>query len=135
MIAVDSSVVVAAFATWHEHHEAAIRTMGTEPMIADHALLEGYAVLTRLPSPHRAPTGIVVTYLELVFPSDRVLTPPHGVITTLPRRCYEAGLGGGATYDALIGLTCADAGAELVTLDLRSLRNLQALGVPARLAA
>ena len=135
MIAVDTSVLVAGFASWHEQHAAALRTLAGDRFVPSHVVLETYAVLTRLPSPHRAPSGIVMTFLETMFPQHRILFPSSEAIATLPRRCHEAGLSGGATYDAVVGITCLEHDAELVTLDRRSLRNHQALGVTARLAS
>src|SRR5439155_4456381 len=55
----DTSCLVAAVCAWHEHHAAAAREIerrlaAGEPMIvAAPALVESYAVLTRLPPPHR----------------------------------------------------------------------------------
>lgn len=54
MKAVDSSVVIAAFATWHEYHVIARKAMTARPRLIAHAAVESYSVLTRLPPPHRA---------------------------------------------------------------------------------
>lgn len=35
MIAVDSSVVIAAFASWHEHHEGARRVLDDRPQVVN----------------------------------------------------------------------------------------------------
>src|SRR5690242_10341267 len=43
----DSSVVVAAFASWNEHHEAALQALGDVRDIVAHVELEAYSVLTR----------------------------------------------------------------------------------------
>jgi len=57
--ALDSSVVVAALASWHEHHDAALaavqEALSSEAgaIVPGHALVEAYSVLTRLPRPHR----------------------------------------------------------------------------------
>jgi uncharacterized protein with PIN domain len=50
-MAVDTSVVVAAFASWHEAHAAAARVVADRPDLVAPAALEAYAVLTRLPPP------------------------------------------------------------------------------------
>ena len=58
-VAVDSSVLVAALLGWHEHHVAAFRVLDAvlaaddDLVLPVHALIETYAVLTRLPAPHR----------------------------------------------------------------------------------
>jgi predicted nucleic acid-binding protein len=56
--AVDTSVVVAALLGWHEAHEPARRALerglaAERIVMPAPALLEAYAVMTRLPSPHR----------------------------------------------------------------------------------
>ena len=135
MIAVDTSVIVAGFASWHDQHLPARRALGADRLVPGHVLLETYSVLTRLPSPHRVPSEIAMTYLEMMFPRKQIIFPSPDTIAALPRLCHEAGLSGGATYDAVVGVTCLEHNAELVTLDRRSLRNHQALGVTARLAA
>src|SRR5580692_577666 len=50
----DSSVIVAAFASWNPHHEAALQALGDSRDLVTHAELESYSVLTRLPEPMRA---------------------------------------------------------------------------------
>lgn len=135
MIAIDTSITVAAFASWHEQHALALRALAGDRLVPGHVLLETYSVLTRLPAPHRVPSGIAMTYLEAMFPKKQIIFPSPDTIATLPRVCHEAGLTGGAAYDAVVGLTCLEHNAELITLDRRSLRNHQALGVTARLAA
>jgi hypothetical protein len=40
MKAVDSSVVVASFATWHEHHAIARKVMLSRPRLVAHAAIE-----------------------------------------------------------------------------------------------
>src|SRR3989441_13166825 len=55
----DSSVVVAAFASWHETHDSARRVLDGALRLVAHCALETYSVLTRLPPPHRAPGDVV----------------------------------------------------------------------------
>ena len=65
--------MVAAVCSWHEHHEAAAneierRLAGRAKMIvAAPALVEAYAVLTRLPPPHRLSPQTALTLLENNF--------------------------------------------------------------------
>jgi predicted nucleic acid-binding protein len=134
VIAVDTSIIVAGFASWHEQHAEAVRALAGDRVVPGQVLLETYAVLTRLPSPHRVPSGIAMTFLEMMFPQRQIILPSPKTVATLPRHCHEAGLGGGATYDALVGATCLEHDAELITLDRRSLKNHQILGVNVRLA-
>ena len=54
--AVDTSVVVAAFASWHEHHlKRRTSLLDQDVRLIEHCSLETYSVLTRLPAPHRCP--------------------------------------------------------------------------------
>ncbi|MBM3750806.1 MAG: type II toxin-antitoxin system VapC family toxin [Acidimicrobiia bacterium] len=62
MIAVDSSVVVAAFASWHEGHTSAVAVLARSPRIPAHA---GATLVTR---DHRAR----VTYDRLHVPYEFV---------------------------------------------------------------
>ena len=62
MKAVDSSVVIAAFASWHEHHAIARKAMAARPRLIAQAAVESYSVLTRLPPPHRASPSIVHSF-------------------------------------------------------------------------
>lgn len=63
MIAVDSSAVIAAFASWHESHAAARKVLDSPPQIVGHSVVESYSVLTRLPPSHPAPAALFVTSL------------------------------------------------------------------------
>lgn len=96
-----------------------------------HALLEAYSVLTRLPPPLRAEPDDVRHALRA-----RLSTPPLALDAEahveLLGELARAGIGGGATYDALVGVTARRAGAELLTLDRRAVRVYEALGVAHR---
>ena len=119
MIAVDSSVVVAAFASWHEGNRSAAAVLAREPRVPAHVLAETYSVLTRLPSPHRAPSVVVTAFLAQRF-RQVPLTLPAREWPRLLGLASEAGITGGAVYDALIGATAHHAGAALLTRDRRA---------------
>lgn len=95
MIAVDTSVVVPAFASWHQAHAMAIRILAEEPSVPAHVALECYSVLTRLPTPHRVPGTIVIDYLDRVFPPDRRLTASPETQIEITKRCAAVGVDGG----------------------------------------
>ena len=128
---VDSSVLVAGFASWHEHHVPARRALQGAVMIG-HALLESYSVLTRMPPPHRVPGSVAAAFLDRVTTSTPLTlgASSHGA---LPSRLAGAAVTGGATYDALIAATAAEAGVALVSLDARAATTYRALGVEHRL--
>jgi predicted nucleic acid-binding protein len=128
MMAVDTSVVVAAFASWHESHAAAARVVAGRPDLVAPAALEAYAVLTRLPPPHRAGGAIVRDFLERAFPRHP-LTLPVDRVAGLVGELVAAGVSGGATYDAVIAITAAQHHRRLVTLDARARTTYERIGV------
>lgn len=119
MIAADTSLVIAAFASWHEHHDAARHVLDGGLRLIEHCALETYSVLTRLPAPHRASSPVVRDFLSVRFPEPYLrLTAAayREFLWSLPVR----GETGGAAYDALVAATAADHGAELVSCDRRA---------------
>lgn len=100
-----------------------------------HALVESYSVLTRLPAGHRVTPTIAAQLLEASFPGERVLVPSPDLMASLVPRLAEAGIAGGATYDALIGLTAAERGALLRTRDRRAAATYERLEVSFELVA
>ncbi len=128
MIAADTSVVVAGFASWHEGHRAAVAALGRRPRLPAHVGLESFSVLTRLPPPHRARPQLVAAFLRARFP-ERPLTLPASAHLRLLDEATAAGIVGGAVYDALVAATARHAGAALLTRDLRAIRVYDLLGV------
>ncbi|MGH9889345.1 MAG: type II toxin-antitoxin system VapC family toxin [bacterium] len=128
MNAVDTSVVVAAFATWHPAHLVARRKLDSGPRLPGHAGLEAYSVLTRLPQPHRAGASEVRAFLRAEF-GEPWLVLDGTELPALVERLVALGIAGGPTYDALIGATAKHAGATLITRDRRALVTYQRLGV------
>lgn len=134
MIAFDSSVVIASFGAWHEHHDEARAALSDSVRLPAHAGLEAYAILTRLPEPFRAEPPIVADFLARTYPSARLILG-SGDLSTLPARLADLGIAGGAVYDALIAITAATADVELLTLDRRALPTYARCGVRVRLLA
>ena len=130
MIVVDSSVVVAAFASWHELHEPARATLERGPRLAAQAALESYSVLTRLPPPHRAPADLVRDFLAFSFPDAYLALAPRRFATFLTGLA-DKGIVGGAAYDALIAEVARTADATLVSCDRRAEATYARLGVVA----
>ncbi|MFO7572828.1 MAG: PIN domain-containing protein [Gaiellaceae bacterium] len=128
MTAVDTSVAVAALAGWHEAHEQARRTAAGAAIPA-HARLETYSVLTRLPPPHRLDSDVVAELVSRWFPPDATLAPSARLTRSIVERCAGLGLAGGAVYDALVGLTAAEAGETLATRDERAARTYELVDV------
>jgi predicted nucleic acid-binding protein len=119
VIAVDTSVVVAGFASWHEGHQSAAAVLARRPRVPAHVLVETYSVLTRLPPPHRAPADLVATFLAERFPEAPLVLPARAYGDFIAESA-RAGLSGGAIHDALIAATVRHAGATLFTRDRRA---------------
>lgn len=134
MIAADASVAVAAFASWHESHSSARRAIRDGAVLIAHCALETYSVLTRLPTPHRAPGPLVQRFLEAQFSLPHLVMPARDQ-RRLTARLVDLGIEGGAVYDGLVALTAADAGATLISLDRRASAIYRRCGVHVRLVA
>ena len=128
-VAADTSVLVAAFASWHEHHDVAFAAIRRLDAVVAHCLLETYSVLTRLPAPHRMTAEVVSRYLQASFSGHRVLGLTPQDQRKLVTRLATWGVTGGAVYDALIAAVCGRARATLLTLDGRAHQTYAALGV------
>jgi predicted nucleic acid-binding protein len=130
--AADTSLVIAAFASWHESHEAARRALDGGLRLIEHCALETCSVLTRLPPPHRTSGEVVREFLTARFPEPWLRMNEQtykDFILGLPDR----GVTGGAAYDALVAATAAGCDAELVTCDRRALPVYERYGLRAKL--
>jgi predicted nucleic acid-binding protein len=126
--AADSSLIIAAFASWHERHEAARRAVDAGVRVVEHCTLETLSVLTRLPPPHRARGEVVRDFLRERFPKPFLRLSAKAYrrfVFELPER----GIAGGAVYDALIAATAAEHGAELVSCDRRAAASYERYGI------
>jgi predicted nucleic acid-binding protein len=128
VIAADTSVVVAAFASWHEGHQAALRALRRGVRLPAQVMVESYSVLTRLPPPHRAPAPVVESFLAGNFPGA-LLTLPGNEYRALLRAMAAAEVAGGAIYDALIAATARHWTAPLLTRDRRAAATYEKVGV------
>jgi len=126
--AADTSVVVAAFASWHEFHARARKALDGGVRLIDHCALETYSVLTRLPPPHRCPGAVVGEFLRLRFTESFLRLDGRAYrefVTGLPGH----GVSGGAAYDALVAATAIAHSAELITCDRRAASIYETYGV------
>lgn len=128
MIAPDTSVLVAGFATWHEAHTVAVRALNRGVRLIAHATVETYSVLTRLPPPHRVAAVTARAYLADVASGD-YLTLDARSYRELIDELAERNVVGGAAYDALVGLTAKATGARLLTRDRRAVNTYERFGV------
>lgn len=132
MTAVDTSVLIAAFSSWHEYHHVAVRACHEDPLLPTHAYIEAYAVLTRMPGPFRAEASVVAEYLHRRW-SHRLIVPSESIVVGMPLSMRRAGLTGGTTHDALIALTAQEVDTTLISLDRRARRTYASLGIKHRL--
>ncbi len=131
----DTSCIVACVCGWHVHHAQAVAEIearlaaGEKMMTAAHAVAESYAVLTRLPAPHRLSPADALTLIESNFIDGAFALDASGYRTLL-RRAGAEGIAGGRTYDALIAQCALQAkAAAVLTFNARHFSNLEAAGV------
>ena len=129
----DTSVMVAMVCTWHEHHERAITEMERRLaereslVIAAPALVESYAVLTRLPPPHRLSPQDAITLIETSFLAEGTLAGlDNKAFRPLLREAADHDIAGGRTYDWVIA-ACARAVRvkTLLTFNARDFLNFR----------
>ena len=132
---VDTSCIVACVCTWHVHHAQAVveieqRLAADEKMAtAAHAAAEAYAVLTRLPPPHRLAPRDALALIDGNFLEGAVALDAGGYRDLL-RRAGADGITGGQTYDAIIAECALRAKAHtLLTFNARHFAGLEAAGV------
>jgi hypothetical protein len=120
-------VVIAAFASWHEHHAIARKAMAARPRLIAHSAVESYSVLTRLPPPHRASPDIVHAFITERFAEPSLILSETGYQELLATVAAGQVLGGRA-YDALIAFTAAEHNATLMSLDQRAAATYKTVG-------
>lgn len=133
-VALDTSCMVAAVCSWHDRHADALAEIerrldaGHRLTIPAHALLETYAVLTRLPAPHRlAPADAWALVKGNFVDRATVTTLDARAHVALLARLADARIGGGRTYDAAIAAAAQDGGADvLLTFNVRHFDPLPA---------
>jgi len=134
---VDTSCIIAVVCAWHTHHAPAAaeieRRLGARELLATaaHALAESYAVLTRIPAPHRLSPADALALLEGNFIENaRVVALDAAGYRSLLRRAGRDGISGGRTYDAVIAECALKAkAATLLTFNARHFTDLEGVGV------
>lgn len=134
-LAFDTSVVVASVLESHPHHPRtvpwlrAIAAGRVEASISLHAAAETWAVLTRLPPPHRVPPSTAILVLDRVLETFRPTPIAEDHYRAAWRRCAERSVASGGLFDAL-HLVVAESldAAGLVTFNPRDFERLQREG-------
>ncbi|MEW6753351.1 MAG: PIN domain-containing protein [Candidatus Latescibacterota bacterium] len=138
-VAADSSVVVAALLAWHEHHAAARQELEAAMeqfplLIPVPALVESYAVMTRLPAPHRLrPADAYALLRENFAASARADGLSGEECWALLERLAAGTVAGGRTYDAQILAAAVKSRARvLLTLNVAHFAPLAPEGMEIR---
>jgi predicted nucleic acid-binding protein len=134
VIVSDSSLAIAAFASWHEVHHKADRALTAEVRLVAHCAIETYSVLTRLPPPHRVRPSLVWDFIAARFRNPLVSLSAADYRALIPR-LTELGITGGAAYDAVVAATALAARATLLSCDVRAASTYERFGVDFRLVA
>jgi predicted nucleic acid-binding protein len=130
--AVDTSLAVPLVQANHALHQEVSRwAEGRELWLAGHAAVETLSVLTRLPGDLRTTSAAAVALIEDRFAG--VLSLPETVAAKAHKVIGDAGVAGGAVYDALVGLAARHHGARLATRDRRALGAYAAVSVDAEI--
>jgi predicted nucleic acid-binding protein len=132
LIAVDSSIAVAAFAPWHELHLRALDALDERPALPTRAALEAYSVLTRLPQPGRASGEVAARFLAERF-REPWLTLPGAHQREMLQELGRQGIVGGAMHDAFVAATARHHELVLVTADRRAASTYARVGVSVRM--
>jgi len=120
LIAPDSSVLIPALASTFEGHERCVSALaGRSPRLISYVAFETTSVLSRMPEGLRMTPVSVRDALDLDFPNSWLALDAEGQRSCL-RRAVDAGLRGGALYDALIAATAREHGATLLSADRRA---------------
>lgn len=125
--AVDTSVAIPLLLASHDAHAAVVKWWdGRTLALADHALVEAYAVLTRLPGDARVAPNDAAELIAQRFGAPILLTAESRV--NLPRNLADLGIAGGAVYDAVISLAAKQADVTLATRDERARATYERIG-------
>jgi predicted nucleic acid-binding protein len=120
-------VVVPSLLAWHELHTRAASVLKDVRCLPAHALVESFAVLSRLPAPRAVRPSMAHRLLDHSFPDEPLTLSPSGHLAAL-QRLAKAEMGGGRIYDAIIGATAAEAGVQLLTADRRAMPTYALIG-------
>ena len=116
----DTNCLIASVCDWHEHHgrthtELRHRARAQEELVlAAHSLAEIYAVLTRLPPPHRLRSGDALTLIEGNWSDTPTVHLTARETWNALRTAQRRNVRGGQMYDALIATAALKAGASAI---------------------
>ncbi len=121
-------MLIPALASTFDGHERCVAALaGRSPRLISHVAFETTSVLSRMPEGLRMAPTSVHDALGLDFP-DPWLALDAGDQRACLSRAVDAGLRGGALYDALIAATAREHGATLLSADRRAREAYEAIG-------
>lgn len=128
VVAVDTSVALPFILRAHEHHARVTAALsGRRARLTGQSLAETYAVLTRLPGDGRVAPADAAQLIEANFGDPLCLA--DATVSALHRTLSRLRISGGATYDALVGMTAREHGLSLISRDTRALGTYGLVGV------
>ena len=116
----DTSALIAAVSSWHEHHDRTCveierRKRGNEQLVlAAHSLAETYAVLTRLPAPYRLRSADAIALIEQNWKDTPVVHLTGAEMWNALHEAQRRAMVGGQMYDVLIAVAALKAQASTV---------------------
>ena len=116
----DTSCLVALLCSWHEHHAATLKEMnrrkrsGETVVLSAHALIETFAVLTRIPYPYRLSEKDAWELLDSNFSKSEVVALTSRQYWRVLKTCRDSRVSGGQIYDAVIAQCARRAKANLL---------------------
>lgn len=138
-IGLDTNVLVDLLTDKSSRHERTRRSFqeyvaaGAEWVIAEHALLETFSVLSRTPrafglSPRETAEALQGSFGQAVIAPFR-----PGIAWEAIRHTLDRGYWGGRVYDAVIAMSVFDAGARLLlTWDVQDMLTVAPVGLEIR---
>jgi predicted nucleic acid-binding protein len=133
-VLLDASCLVAVALPQHEHHAATVadltrrRSAGQSVVMAAHAVLEAFAVLTRLPPPHRLAPADALAVLDRNFGKAETAALSGAEAWRLVRREAASGTAGGRIYDRHIAACAVKADVdEILTWNVRHFAGMTAI--------
>lgn len=133
LIAADATVLVAAVVAWHERHRGASAAVETALarkalVVPAPALVESYAILTKLPAQHRLAHADAFHLLRSSFSPARLAGARTRDTWSLLRRWSVGAIGGSDAYDAMVVEIAKEAGAKTLLTFRRA--ELERLAIP-----
>lgn len=127
VLAVDTSVAIPLLIQTHVAHGAVTRWWNSREMaLSGQAVAETYSVLTRLPGDLRVTPVDAARLLAERFGVPLLLG--RRTMSRLPEVLSQAGIAGGAVYDALVALAAVEHGTALATRDARAKDTYEKVG-------